>query len=78
MPKGGLLSITLTMDNPGGSASISIEDTGIGIPRERVETIFTDHITTKRKGFERFFAFLKRHIKRTTKLAFINANWRDF
>jgi hypothetical protein len=28
--------------------------------------------------FEGFFAFLKRHTKRTTKLAFINANWRDF
>ncbi|MGA1871771.1 MAG: sensor histidine kinase, partial [bacterium] len=62
MPKGGLLSITLTMDSPGGSARIAIEDAGIGIPRERVETIFTDYITTKRKGIGLGLAITKKNV----------------
>ena len=28
--------------------------------------------------FEDFFALMKQHTKKTTKLAFINADWRDF
>ena len=28
--------------------------------------------------FKRFFTLLKRHAKKTTTLAFINADWRDF
>ncbi|MGA1824155.1 MAG: sensor histidine kinase [bacterium] len=62
MPKGGLLSIRLTVDNSEGSASIAIEDTGMGIPRERVETIFTDYSTTKRKGIGLGLAITKKNV----------------
>ena len=30
------------------------------------------------KFFEGFFALMKKHTKKTTRLAFINADWRDF
>ncbi|MGA1823124.1 MAG: ATP-binding protein [bacterium] len=62
MPEGGLLSIALTINNLERSASIAIEDTGIGIPKERVETIFTDYITTKRKGIGLGLAITKKNV----------------
>ncbi len=45
-----------------GSAEISIEDTGRGIPKERVDTLFTDYISTKRKKLGLGLAVTKKNV----------------
>jgi signal transduction histidine kinase len=48
MPQGGDLVVETKSD--GQWVEIGIGDTGCGIPKERLRTIFEDYITTKRKG----------------------------
>jgi signal transduction histidine kinase len=48
MPQGGDLVVKTKAE--GQWAEIEIQDTGCGIPRERLATIFEDYVTTKRKG----------------------------
>ena len=48
MPQGGDLSVKTKAN--GQWVEIEIQDTGCGIPKERLGTIFEDYITTKRKG----------------------------
>jgi signal transduction histidine kinase len=48
MPKGGTLKITLTGSEH--EVEIAISDTGIGIPEENMEKIFTPFFTTKEVG----------------------------
>ncbi len=48
MPEGGILKITLGGDQE--NISIGISDTGIGIPRENMEKLFTPFFTTKEVG----------------------------
>jgi signal transduction histidine kinase len=48
MPLGGDLVLTTRSD--GQWVEIDVQDTGCGIPQERLETIFEDYVTTKRKG----------------------------
>ncbi len=48
MPDGGSLRICASMD--GGTALVSFEDTGIGIPRENLDKLFRPLFTTKSKG----------------------------
>ena len=45
-----------------GFAKISIEDTGGGILKERVDTLFTDYISTKRKGLGLGLAVTKKNV----------------
>jgi signal transduction histidine kinase len=46
-PRGSIVVRTLRQ---GDQAIVEIADTGCGIPRERLETIFDDFVTTKRRG----------------------------
>lgn len=39
---------------------VSVRDTGCGIPPERIETVFSDFVTTKRKGLGLGLALVKR------------------
>jgi len=48
MPQGGDLSVETKTD--GQWLEIEIQDTGCGIPKERLGMIFEDYVTTKRKG----------------------------
>ena len=48
MPQGGDLVVKTKTE--GQWVEIEIQDTGCGIPRERLATIFEDYVTTKRKG----------------------------
>ncbi|MBI5183128.1 MAG: hypothetical protein HY999_02040, partial [Nitrospinae bacterium] len=51
MPNGGNLTISTRLINSGSNAvEIDFSDTGCGIPPERLDTIFDDYTTTKRKG----------------------------
>ena len=51
MPDGGSLTInTRLADSKSDFIEIDFNDTGCGIPPERLNTIFDDYITTKRKG----------------------------
>lgn len=43
-----------------GGVVISIRDTGCGIPPERIETVFSDFVTTKRRGLGLGLALVKR------------------
>jgi len=48
MPDGGKL--TIRASKTGGAASISIQDTGVGIPEENIPKLFQPLFTTKSKG----------------------------
>ena len=48
MPKGGLLKISLKKEND--QAIFEISDTGVGIPKQHLETIFLPFFTTKDTG----------------------------
>jgi signal transduction histidine kinase len=47
----------------GDSATIEIADTGCGIPPERLETIFDDFVTTKRRGLGLGLAISKKIVE---------------
>ena len=49
MPGGGVLTLE-TGRAPGGGAYMSVTDTGIGIPKEKLDRIFLPFVTTKTKG----------------------------
>lgn len=69
MPQGGTLRINLIRyilkyghRQGQDSVKISIEDTGAGIPADRVDTLFTDYITTKKRGLGLGLAITKKNV----------------
>ncbi|MBI4886193.1 MAG: sensor histidine kinase [Acidobacteria bacterium] len=46
-----------------GQAMVQIEDTGYGIPKERLDTIFEDFVTTKRRGLGLGLAISKKIVE---------------
>jgi len=61
MPQGGDLVVKTKPD--GQWMEIGIQDTGCGIPRERLGTIFEDYVTTKRKGLGLGLAISKKIVQ---------------
>ena len=61
MPQGGDLVIKAKAN--GQWVEIEIQDTGCGIPNERLGTIFEDYVTTKRKGLGLGLAISKKIIQ---------------
>jgi len=61
MPRGGDLALTTKAD--GQWLQIEIQDTGCGIPKERLGTIFEDYVTTKRKGLGLGLAISKKIVE---------------
>ncbi len=61
MPQGGDLVLKTKAD--GQWVEIAIQDTGCGIPRERLGTIFEDYVTTKRKGLGLGLAISKKIVQ---------------
>ena len=61
MPQGGDLVVKTKAD--GQWVEIEIQDTGCGIPRERLGTIFEDYVTTKRKGLGLGLAISKKIVQ---------------
>ena len=62
MPEGGKLSLQLQIQ-PEGQVSVSIEDTGVGIPEKIKPQIFTPLFTTKPRGQGFGLAVCKRVIE---------------
>ncbi len=60
MPNGGKLKISAGQDRQTDKLVLTIEDTGIGIPKELQEKIFTPLFTTKSKGQGFGLAVVKR------------------
>lgn len=48
MPRGGTLNIRVAEDD--GKIRVSFSDTGLGIPRDKLQACFTEFMTTKKKG----------------------------
>jgi len=61
MPEGGDLVVKTNAD--GQWVEIDIQDTGCGIPEERLETIFEDYVTTKKKGLGLGLAISKKIVQ---------------
>ena len=59
-PRGSIVVRTLRQ---GDQAIVEIADTGCGIPRERLETIFDDFVTTKRRGLGLGLAISKKVVE---------------
>jgi signal transduction histidine kinase len=61
MPRGGDLVLKTRSD--GQWVEIDVQDMGCGIPKERLETIFEDYVTTKRKGLGLGLAISKKIVQ---------------
>jgi signal transduction histidine kinase len=61
MPQGGNLAVKTRADAQW--VEIEIQDTGCGIPKERLGTIFEDYVTTKRKGLGLGLAISKKIVQ---------------
>jgi len=61
MPEGGTLEVTAFRE--GDNAVISVRDTGMGIPEEMKQRLFTPLITTKAKGQGLGLAVVKRLVE---------------
>ena len=59
-PKGEVILRTLREE---GHAIVSVSDTGYGIPKERLDTIFDDFVTTKRRGLGLGLAISKKIVE---------------
>ena len=59
-PRGRVVVRTL---RAAGYATVEVSDTGCGIPRERLETIFEDFVTTKRRGLGLGLAISKKIVE---------------
>jgi len=59
-PKGEVMVRTLREDDHG---VVAISDTGYGIPKERLDTIFDDFVTTKRRGLGLGLAISKKIVE---------------
>ena len=60
-PPRGRVVIRTTRQND--SAIVEVSDTGCGIPRERLDTIFDDFVTTKRRGLGLGLAISKKVVE---------------
>ena len=59
-PRGRVVIRTTRQNN---SAVVEVSDTGCGIPRERLDTIFDDFVTTKRRGLGLGLAISKKVVE---------------
>jgi signal transduction histidine kinase len=51
MPTGGILRLSASADPPKGRLTLSVQDTGHGIPRENLPHIFEPFFTSKAEGY---------------------------
>jgi signal transduction histidine kinase len=61
MPRGGKVTVTATSDD--SRFLLSVEDTGIGIPEDRISRTFDPFFTTKSTGLGLGLALTKRVIE---------------
>jgi signal transduction histidine kinase len=59
-PRGRVVVRTL---RDAGYATVEVSDAGCGIPKERLETIFEDFVTTKRRGLGLGLAISKKIVE---------------
>jgi two-component system NtrC family sensor kinase len=50
MPDGGELTLSIEHDPDSGDIRIDVRDTGVGIPKEELDSVFDPFFTTKKEG----------------------------
>ena len=61
MPQGGILTLSTGIDT--GKIYIKVSDTGVGIPKEKLSTLFKPFQTTKSKGLGLGLSYCKRAVE---------------
>jgi len=64
MPSGGTLTVEINVEDREKIVQVSISDTGGGIPKERLETLFESSLTTKQYGLGIGMLLVKRIVDR--------------
>jgi len=64
MPSGGTLTVEINVEDREKIVQVSISDTGSGIPKERLETLFESSLTTKQYGLGIGMLLVKRIVDR--------------
>lgn len=64
MPRGGTLSLRSRVSESARAIELQLVDTGVGIPAEKLQTIFQPFSTSKRKGLGLGLALVKRTMER--------------
>ncbi len=63
MKVGGTLTISTSMDEPAGMVRAQFDDTGCGIPEDKIDKIFQPFFTTKTKGTGLGLSIVKRIVE---------------
>jgi signal transduction histidine kinase len=64
MPNGGTLTVAAHAANAGDQVELKVTDTGVGLPKDRLEQIFKPFVTSKRTGLGLGLSLVRQLVER--------------